>query len=116
MERRSHNHGLDPSCNEHPTGDCIIQELLDRLEASERDLAAVTVSRDGWKTRAEVAEKAVAAVEALHTPASVNEAWGTQGRYPGDDTACLHCTSPDDSSPTPYPCPTITALDGAPNA
>ncbi|KAA0979905.1 hypothetical protein FQ154_01730 [Paeniglutamicibacter gangotriensis] len=36
-----------------------------RAEAGERDLAAVTVSRDGWLARAEAAEKAVARVEAL---------------------------------------------------
>ena len=39
--------------------------LLDRVEELGRDLAAVTVSRDGWQTRAESAEKKVAAVEAL---------------------------------------------------
>lgn len=32
MKRISHNHGLDPSCNEHPTGDCIIQELQGKLD------------------------------------------------------------------------------------
>lgn len=31
MERRSHNHGLD-DCREHPTGDCIIQAYVDRIE------------------------------------------------------------------------------------
>ncbi|EMQ98364.1 hypothetical protein [Paeniglutamicibacter gangotriensis] len=36
-----------------------VLRLLDRLEAAERDLAAVTVSRDGWQTRAEAAEAAL---------------------------------------------------------
>lgn len=31
-DRKSHNHDLDPSCNEHPTGDCIIQELQGKLD------------------------------------------------------------------------------------
>lgn len=32
IDRKSHNHDLDPSCNEHPTGDCIIQELRGKLD------------------------------------------------------------------------------------
>ncbi|MFI8412836.1 hypothetical protein ACIGB6_10200 [Paeniglutamicibacter gangotriensis] len=40
-------------------------EAIDRAEAAERDLAAVTVSRDGWQTRAEAAAKAVAKVREI---------------------------------------------------
>lgn len=64
MERRSHNHGLDPSCNEHPTGDCIIQELRDRLENAESAWTNWQNVGLGMQTRAEAAEKAVARVEA----------------------------------------------------
>lgn len=42
-----------------------VDTLNARVEAAERDLAAVTVSRDGWQTRAEAAEAAVARVEAI---------------------------------------------------
>lgn len=74
-------------------------ELLDRLEAAERDLAAVTVSRDGWQPRAEAAEKKVAAVREVHPRVviAVHESHGEEAMFP----QCQHH----------YPCPTITALD-----
>lgn len=42
-----------------------LDALTARAEAAERDLAAVTVSRDGWQPRTEAAEKKVAAIETL---------------------------------------------------
>ena len=77
-----------------------------RAEAAERDLAAVTVSRDGWKTRAEAAEKAVERVRELHT----KEKHGVQHH-------CGECLQDDNTGSWEYvewPCSTITALDGTP--
>lgn len=45
MERITHNHGPDEgigtACREHRTGDCIIQELIDRATAAEKAVARV---------------------------------------------------------------------------
>lgn len=76
-----------------------VLRLLDRVEAAERDLAAVTVSRDGWQPRAEAAEKKVAKVREVHPRVviAVHESHGVEAMCP----QCQHH----------YPCPTITALD-----
>lgn len=47
-------------------------DLLTRAEAAERDLAAVTVSRDGWKTRAEAAEAAIQRMRDLASDSAFN--------------------------------------------
>lgn len=47
-DRKSHNHDLDPSCNEHPTGDCIIQELQGKLDAIRLALETLSFEEYFW--------------------------------------------------------------------
>ncbi|MFF0409125.1 hypothetical protein ACFYUY_01650 [Kitasatospora sp. NPDC004745] len=62
--------------------------------------------------RAEQAEARIAAARALHRPVSDRAGWLDSGTYDGVDPACDTCGAADMA--TPWPCPTISALDGPP--
>lgn len=40
-KRLVHNHGIDPSCNEHPIGDCIINRLTQKAKSAEGKLEEI---------------------------------------------------------------------------
>lgn len=48
IDRISHNHDLDPSCREHPTGDCIIQELQGKLDDIRLALETLSFEEYYW--------------------------------------------------------------------
>lgn len=90
-----------------------LETFAEKMERKHGALAHVQgLLRDAEADR-DAALAAVERVRSVHSPGRIIDVWGKSVSQADDFLVCEECTDPDHNW-CPWPCPTIAALDGAP--